>query len=912
MTYLPNSRRDFLKNLTATSVLSATALPVLTGPFGIIEDDHSGSGKVSGSTIIPGNEKPGFYDGPQSPLFKEIMINGNMELSSVTDSISQKMADAVGYAPAGHGTVWGIPFHIPEKIIFLKDQPIGLKVTPFSANWLVFLHTSDNINEEPDKESTQEHYFKGVGQLNEHIADYIIIYTDGSEERTEIRERHQIGMFRQIWGENNILSVAAHKPMPQRAHHEQMTWGWGSSQTRVNASDRGQWINWTWAWENPHPEKQISGFRFVPLKKVPIVISAVSSGMVTSNPFLWQARQKAVLNLHGSTKFDPALSEDGLLSQVQLDLGQVISASPLLLYPKEEWPESYNNKIPEISENEILIEYTAHPEAQFHLEDGVKIPVDQVRDETSRDLLRFVPPASQTVHIRIAEKGSGKPVVVKLHVHGESGEYLAPTDRHRIPNNAWFEDYSVDFVNDGTHVCTYIPGETHIKLPAGKVYIEISKGFEIRPVRKEVIITPDTEELNIEIEKVLPWREKGWVSADTHVHFLSPNSALLEGSGEGVNVVNLLASQWGELFTNIGDFDGKTTFGSRETGGDGEYLVRVGTENRQHILGHISLLGYKGDIITPITTGGPDESALGDPVEMLLTEWAEQCKNQNGIVILPHFPNPRMENAAAIVNGNIDGVEMTSWGNLYGGINPYSLADWYRYLNCGYFVAAVGGTDKMSADTAVGIVRTYTRISTEREFTYDEWKEAIRTGETFVTYGPLLNFTVDGKPMGSRIQMSANGGTVDISWEVASVTIPVSRVELVVNGEIRESLATSPDKAEGHWSVRVDKSSWYALLVRGHYPDKPEIITAHSSPVMINVEGSQLLAAADAVTILDQIEGALAYIDTIGIKAEEKVYKRMRLVLESTQRALHNRMHQLGYFHRHSPLSDHSDGHETV
>jgi len=28
---------------------------------------------------------------------------------------------------------------------------------------------------------------------------------------------------------------------------------------------------------------------------------------------------------------------------------------------------------------------------------------------------------------------------------------------------------------------------------------------------------------------------------------------------------------------------------------------------------------------------------------------------------------------------------------------PYSLSDWYRYLNCGYLVAAVGGTDKMSA-----------------------------------------------------------------------------------------------------------------------------------------------------------------------------------------------------------------------
>jgi hypothetical protein len=512
-------------------------------------------------------------------------------------------------------------------------------------------------------------------------------------------------------------------------------------------------------------------------------------------------------------------------------------------------------------------------------------------------------------------------VPVKLHVHGKWGEYLAPVDRHRIVNPAWFEDYSVDFIhldppNLGIfpftepvngHSCTYIPGETRIDLPVGKVYVEVSKGFEIRPVRRMIEVTAETQEVVIEIQKVLPWREKGWVTADTHVHFLSPMSALLEGSAEGVNVVNLLASQWGELMTNVGDFDGRTTWGSKEAGGDGEYLVRVGTENRQHVLGHISLLGYHGEIIAPMTTGGPDESALGDPIEILLTEWARQCKKQGGLVVIPHFTEPRAEQAASIVSGDVDAIEMTSWGVLYGGIDPYSLSDWYRYLNCGYLVAAVGGTDKMSASTAVGTVRTYARIGPNSALTYEAWMEAVRRAETFVTYGPLLELTVDGKPMGSRIQMPSNGGTVDVTWRVASVTIPMSRVELIVNGEIRESLAISPEEESGHWSVNIDKSSWIALLVRGHYADKPEIIAAHSSPIMVDVEGSPMLPEADAVTILEQIEGALAYLDTVGTRADDAAYKRMRLVLTSSHRALHNRMHELGYFHDHTPTTDHSE-----
>jgi hypothetical protein len=522
------------------------------------------------------------------------------------------------------------------------------------------------------------------------------------------------------------------------------------------------------------------------------------------------------------------------------------------------------------------------------------------------------------VTLRVVERGGGRPVPVKLHIHGEAGEYLAPVDRHRILNPAWFEDYSADFLHiqgwdehARGHACTYIRGETVLRLPLGKVYIEVSKGFETRPVRKVVEIGAETHEIVIELAKVLPWRELGWVTADTHVHFLSPITAMLEGAAEGVNVINLLASQWGELMTNVGDFDGHNTWGSREAGGDGEYLVRVGTENRQHILGHISLLGYRGQIIAPMTVGGPDEAALGDPVDVLLTEWARQCRSQGGLVVVPHFPNPRAEHAAAIVSGDVDAVEMTSWENHYSGIDPYSLSDWYRYLNCGYLVPAVGGTDKMGAATAVGTVRTYARIASNAEFGYETWMEAVRRGETFVTYGPLLEFSVDGQPMGSHITLTSQGGTVDVVWQVASVAVPMTRVELVVNGEIRESAAVAAGAASGHWSVKVERSAWLALVVRGRQPDRPEIIAAHGTPVMVMVEGSQLLAAADAITILDQIEGALAYLDTLGTRAEDRAYKRMRLELESAHRSLHNRMHRQGQYHEHAlaPAGEHAARH---
>lgn len=857
-------------------------------------------------------------DGPFSTQFTALPLRGNVAGADLAGAgITEEMAAALEHAPIGSCTGWGIPFEI-GSVVALVDQPLMVELPRTSAQWLIFMHTSDLRPNEPGPGGFISP-MRGEGQLGEHAADYVILYTDGAEERVAVRRRFHLGTFQRRWGENCFEAVAHHKPHPVPAPHEQQTGAWGWSQTRVASADSGPWINWLWAWQNPYPDKEISGIRFEP-KSGTVIVSAVSAGRASSQPLRWQTRHKAILTLPEEENLLSDLDDHGLHQQIQLDLGQVISARSRLIYPNDGWSETYNNQLPEKSEREILVEYTAHPDANFHLADGqttpvATIPVAQIDSTPANSPIRSIAPANQRVNLRVVQRGSSRPVPVKLHVHGAAGEYLAPVDRHRIPNPAWFEDYSADFVhgasweNNGKtpHFCTYIPGETNIDLPLGQVYVELAKGFELRPVRQIVEVTADTREITIEIERVLPWREEGWVSSDTHVHFPSPMTALLEGAAEDVNVVNLLASQWGELMTNVGDFDGKNTWGSKETGGDGEYLVRVGTENRQHILGHISLLGYKGQIIAPMTTGGPNESALGDPVEILLTEWAQQCKKQSGLVVIPHFPHPRLEPAATIVSNEADAIEMTSWGNLYGGIDPYSLADWYRYLNCGYLVPIAGGTDKMSANTAIGTVRTYARIPPDKPFTYETWMEAVRGAETFVTYGPLLEFSVEGHPMGSRITMPAGGGTVDVTWQTASVTVPMSRVELIINGEIRESVAISSEEASGHWSFKVEKSSWLALLVRGHYTDKPEIIAAHSSPVMVGVEDSQIFAAADAVTILEQIEGALAYLDTVGTRADDVVYKRMRLVLVSAHRKLHNQMHKAGYYHDHTPVMHHAD-----
>jgi hypothetical protein len=847
-------------------------------------------------------------DGPASSLFSPLDLTGLPVPRTPLSTASALLKAALSNAPRGDCVFRGIPFHVIEPLI-VGDDVVRLGLPALRTRWLVFLHCAAELPLVANADGLFSP-MRGEGRLGERACTYRVMYEGGSEAVLPITRRFQIGCFTRRWGENCFEAVSQLKPRPVRPPHEQLRKDWGSSQTRVRAGDEEGLLLWLWAWENPTPEKPIVSLQLEP-GTGRVALFGISAGSVGSHPLRWETRRKALLSLEEGQGFSFDLDDAGLLEGIALDLGQVVSAQPRPLYPDATWETSYDNQVPVLSSSEVLVEYTAHPEAVFHLSGGGCVTMAEAASGAARSPgpLASVASSTRRVRLRVVEKSGGAPVAVKLHVHGASDEYLAPVDRNRIPNNAWYEDYSVDFVHAGAHRCTYIAGETTIDVPLGPLYVEVAKGFEVRPVRKRIVVDSATDEIVIELDRVLPWRQRGWVTADTHVHFLSPGSALLEGNAEGVNVVNLLASQWGELMTNIGDFDGRTTWGSREAGGDGEYLVRVGTENRQHVLGHISLLGYRGSIIAPMTVGGPDESALGDAVQTLLSEWADACRAQGGIVIVPHFPNPRAEHAAAIVAGKIDGIEMTSWGDLYGGISAYSLSDWYRYLNCGYMAAAVGGTDKMSADTAVGTVRTYARIPDGRPFTYDEWMQAVRRAETFVTYGPLMELTVDGKPMGSRIRVSGAGGTFDVAWKAASVTVPMTLVDLVVNGEIRHSVSVDPESAQGHWSVKLEKSSWVALLVRGCHPGKPEIVAAHSSPVMIEVGTTPFFAAADALTILEQIEGAMAYVDTIGTRAETAAGKRMRLVLESAHRAVHNRLHAAGFYHEHTTTQDHAEHH---
>ena len=842
---------------------------------------------------------------PPSPHFKTISLSAAYNFSRSRLDENLRLSERTD---PGHGrqSYLGIPFHLgmddPQAadVLLLRDKEVQVELEDCLASFVVFLHCVEDV---------PTPYWPGMADwamdgnwVGTHVSSYVFQYADGTVASVPIKRRFAIQQPRIGWGASAFEAVPSRMPvvnpsvMESMAEQEMVQTTYGRGEVRHD-SGREMENLWLYALPNPHPEKPLSNLTLVPEKEASTVYG-ISITQLTHHPLRWESRRKLEVAVPPDLQVSSVLDVKGL----ELDMGRVISARSVFRYEDSLWQAGQTDIQPKIALHQAIVEYTGHPQARLYasLENGTDLVCDiATLHADANNSVKEVPTAERPVKLRFVEKDSGQPLSVRLHMHGSHGEYLPPKGNHRRVNPNWFEDNYGEYVN-GLNQYAYISGACVADLPLGSVFIEAICGLELVPARQRVEITADTETVTVELERELHWRSAGWVTADTHVHFLSPTTALLEGAAEGVNVVNLLASQWGEMFSNVTDFDGKTTLGAKEFGGDGEFLVRVGTENRMQVLGHVSLLGYSGEMIHPLCTGGPDESALGDPQENTIAQWSQRCIEQGGLVIMPHAPNPQGERAADIVLGLIHGMEMMTMNPYQVQIRPYGLADWYRFLNLGYHLPVVGGSDKMSASALLGGIRTYAFVGAG-EFNYEKWMQAVKDGHTFVTIGPLVDFTVEGQHPGQRVSLPDSGGTIEVEWKVECVRMPIQRVEVLQGGRVvQRQRGNGSVSMSGSCTLQAVQSSWIAVRVRGAFVDYTEQIAAHSSAVMVDVEGSPHFSEEDAVSVLSQIEGTQAYVETLAPRPEAHRFRAMRMVLEQAYSRLHQRMHRQGVYHSHS------------
>ena len=764
--------------------------------------------------------------------------------------------------PGGSQRFWGIPFRLaPARstrrwIWLTPERPaVALRLDqPVRASSLVVAHFATPA---PETRSATTGFPTGrPDDPGRHLADYMVRTRGGTETTYPIRLRFEIMDVLVGWGQLPFAARPhreARKLDPAGPH---APGGWGRDQTgaelpmyagidvdRLTPGIIGNY--WLTTLSLPADAEDVSTISLRLRGTTPVAVAGLTASRAIDDPLVRRSARMALLQGASRVRLD-------------LDLG-VVARDTRVRATTAAWlddPAAGLGAEPRAT-GDRLIEFTSSHDASITVGDGT-IPIRHllggrpIRVGGAR--IRLLPPVDRPVRVRVIDETTGRPTPARVHFRTAEGRYLPPDGHPREVGTGWFEDHGPD-LRLGSMDYAYVDGQCVVRCPVGTVYAEVSKGFELEPVRRAVEVDATTDELELVLRRGVQWQQQGWLTADTHVHFVSPETARIEGAAEGVDLVNLLVAKWGDLYTNVGDFAG-----TRQGPDDGT-IVRVGSENRHHFLGHLLLLGPDA-LVHPLSAGGPNEASLGEETGSgFLGSWADQARRAGGLAVVPHFPNPYSEVVAAALLGRIDAVEIKdfTWG-----LDSFGVAEWYRLLNVGCRIPAVGGTDKMSAGMPIGGIRTYADIGGEAR-SFDAFKKAVRAGRTFTTSGPLVALDVDGAGPGD--EKSVAGRThLEVSARAESI-YPLGSLELVQDGRV-VARADAGGARFAHVSLRlpVGRSRWIAARVSSPvraWHVWPILLAAHTSPVYL-VGGRPPAPAGDRAFLQTILEGSLVWIDRVG------------------------------------------------
>ena len=201
-----------------------------------------------------------------------------------------------------------------------------------------------------------------------------------------------------------------------------------------------------------------------------------------------------------------------------------------------------------------------------------------------------------------------------------------------------------------------------------------------------------------------------------------------------------------------------------------------------------------------------------------------------GYAHLGELFNGRRGLALDVPFGLVDFIEVLQGGRL-------NTEIWYTFLNLGYRVLPVAGADfPYFGPTLPGVERTYVRL--DGPFSADAWFGAFRAGRAYVTNGPFLELSVNGRPMGDESRV-ARGTPLEI--EATARLNPefdrLDRLELIVRGDVAAA-ATSDGTDEVVLSHRMtaEGSLWLAVRAWAGRQEPRDMTVAHSAPIYVVVD----------------------------------------------------------------------------
>jgi len=440
-------------------------------------------------------------------------------------------------------------------------------------------------------------------------------------------------------------------------------------------------------------------------------------------------------------------------------------------------------------------------------------------------------------------------------------------------------DTATPYARDRSLSCD---GTFTMVVPAGKAVVHVEKGKEFFPVDAEVEIPPgETLEKTIRMKRWVDMPDRGWYSADLHVH-LGANDPRILRQLALADDVHLIPS-----FTYWLRGRGETwaakwpdeTFDRPIIIDDRHVVTRNNIEieriNRNATPGGTIGATFLFNLNQPVTAARYGEHFPTD---------AELCRAARRHSPASVYDSDKPSWAETVVGaalGGLDTVQLChnhyhrsstiagGWG-MIGPLAPdesnaavgdglfhRTNALYYRFLNCGFRLGVSGGSAIGVMPVPAGHHRVYASI--DGPFTAEKMWTAIKAGRTFATTGPMLTMTANGKAIGVTIAVSsADTQPVKICSTVQSIEA-LESFEIIHNGHIvasRDLQNESPDPlldAKLEFALNPQRSGWITSRVLYRAPDGL-LRQTHTSPIYISVDDKPTASASDAHYMLSWLD----------------------------------------------------------
>ena len=488
---------------------------------------------------------------------------------------------------------------------------------------------------------------------------------------------------------------------------------------------------------------------------------------------------------------------------------------------------------------------------------------------------RYLKPMGRLV-VRVLD-ATAKPTFARLFVTGGDGRAYAPP-------NAWMQAEDSFVRSERPFESHYFAsnGTAEIAVPAGRVDVEIMKGFEYRVENRSITVAigaPANLTVRLEPLKIPKEANSRWVSADLHVHMNyggayrnTPKHLIEQAAAENLPIVEDLVVNKEQRIPDIAYFTTKPDAASTPAN-----LLLHGQEFHTSYWGHLGVLNLTRNYLLPdYASYGNTAAGSLFPANATVSDMAHE---QQGIVGYVHpfdfVPDPAadpslthdqpldvaLELPVDVALGKVDYVEVVGFSD------HKSTADvWYRLLNCGFRLPAGSGSDTManyaSLRGPVGLNRVYARVP-KGPLNIHTWLTSLKLGRTFATNGPLLGFTLGGMQPGQELRLPVRENKVKFSAWLRSI-VPVDHLQIVCNGQVASDLKLSSarESADITDAISISRSGWCVLRAysdKAEHPILDDRVYATTSPVYVAVAGSTPRAPDDAAYFVAWIDRLITY-----------------------------------------------------